>query len=79
MPNKPIPELLAGGLSSDVAARADEGPVHADLLFLATWHEGLVPWLGAILRVRQIHRANPALAALVCGRHPAARHRPHAE
>ncbi len=77
MPTKPIPELLAGHLSSDILARAEERSVSADLRFLATWHEGLVPWLGAILRVRQIHRANPALAALVA-RGPAVRQRPHA-
>lgn len=34
-----------------------------DLLFLDAWEKGLVPWLGAILRVRQIRRANPAIVA----------------
>lgn len=36
-----------------------------DLLFLEAWEMGLVPWPGALLRVRQIRRANPALAAQV--------------
>ncbi len=32
-----------------------------DLMFLEAWENGQVPWLGAILRVRQIRRANPRL------------------
>ena len=35
-----------------------------DLLFLEAWRKGLVPWSTAasvVFRVRQIHRANPAL------------------
>lgn len=33
-----------------------------DLLFLRAWEKGLVPWPGAVVRVRQIRRANPSLA-----------------
>jgi hypothetical protein len=47
-----------------------------DLLFLDAWENGLVPWLGAILRVRQIRRANPAVAAHTvtkCGHQPRVR------
>ena len=34
-----------------------------DLLFLEAWEVGLVPNVSAVLRIRQIRRANPALAA----------------
>ncbi len=37
---------------------------------LAAWEKGLVPWLGAFLRVRQIHRANPGLRRGDFGRSP---------
>ena len=30
-----------------------------DLMFLEAWESGQIPWLGAILRVRQILRATP--------------------
>jgi len=33
-----------------------------DLAFLAAWRSGLVPWPSAVLRVRQLWRANPELA-----------------
>jgi len=32
-----------------------------DLRYLEAWERGDIPLLGAILRVRQIRRANPAL------------------
>lgn len=36
-----------------------------ELLFLEAWVRGLIPWAGAMLRIRQIRRANPVLAATV--------------
>ena len=36
--------------------------VMGDLTFLRAWHAGLVPWLSSAMRVRQIYRANPAVA-----------------
>ena len=61
----PLPEDLSG-----VASRRTPACIHAagfaeDLFFLTAWERGLVPWPGAILRVRQIRRATPALAAAV--------------
>ena len=35
--------------------------VTGDLMFLRAWYAGLVPWLSSAMRVRQIHRANPAV------------------
>lgn len=39
----------------------------ADLLFLESWEASPTPEVGAVLRVAQIRRANPALAAAVRG------------
>jgi hypothetical protein len=36
--------------------------LEADLRFLEAWERGEVHFLSAILRVRQMHRANPSLA-----------------
>lgn len=35
----------------------------ADLVSLEPWENGLVTWMGALVRIRQIRRANPGLAA----------------
>ncbi len=37
--------------------------VVGDLMFLHAWHAGLVPWPSSTMRVRQIYRANPIVAA----------------
>lgn len=39
--------------------RSDDRSVLEDLQFLTAWDKGLVPWLNASLRMRQIRRANP--------------------
>lgn len=39
----------------------------ADLLFLESWEASPTPEVGAVLRVAQIRRANPALAEAVRG------------
>lgn len=47
-------------LTPSSPARVDDGhgaPAD-DIAFLAAWEQGLVPWLAAFLRVRQIRRAN---------------------
>jgi hypothetical protein len=33
-----------------------------DLMFLAAWDKGLASWPSSIFRIRQLYRANPALA-----------------
>lgn len=53
--------------SASPPARVPDHRLVEDLLFLETWERGLVPWPGALLRVRQIRRANPALVAQVRG------------
>ena len=42
-----------------------DDPSLGDLLFLEAWELGCAPGLGAMLRVRQTRRSNPALAAEV--------------
>jgi hypothetical protein len=39
----------------------------ADLLFLEAWEASPTPEVGAVLRIAQIRRANPALADAVRG------------
>jgi hypothetical protein len=39
----------------------------ADLLFLESWEASPTPEIGAVLRIAQIRRANPALAEEVRG------------
>jgi hypothetical protein len=54
-------ELLVASRGRELAdACADNPTVIEDLRFLDAWERGLVPSLGALLRARQIRRANPA-------------------
>ena len=54
-------ELLVALRGRELAdACADNPTVIEDLRFLDAWERGLVPSLGALLRARQIRRANPA-------------------
>jgi hypothetical protein len=55
------PEKNMPNLSRHVTAHDYVEAVIEDLRFLQAWERGDVPLLGAILRVRQIRRANPAL------------------
>jgi hypothetical protein len=46
------------------AAGIHDQAIIKDLIFLEAWGKGLVPWSTAasvVFRVRQIHRANPAV------------------
>ena len=53
--------LLVASRRRELAdAWADNPTVIEDLRFLDAWERGLVPSLGALLRARQIRRANPA-------------------
>jgi hypothetical protein len=36
--------------------------IRNDMLFLAAWEDGQIPWPWAMLRIRQIYRANPVLS-----------------
>jgi hypothetical protein len=57
------------GATAAACLRADlarQHPYHhpsvlRDLMFLEAWEDGQILWLGAILRVRQILRANASL------------------
>jgi hypothetical protein len=54
-------ELLVASRRRELAdACADNPTVIEDLRFLDAWERGLVPSLSALLRARQIRRANPA-------------------
>ncbi len=57
--------LHAATLAQRIVARVGTGDhtVVGDLMFLCAWDAGLVPWLSGALRVRQISRANPIIAA----------------
>ncbi len=59
------PALHPASLSQRVIARVGTGDrtIVGDLLFLYAWDAGLVPWLSSAMRVRQICRANPVVAA----------------
>ncbi len=46
-------------------AQQSSGAMIADLLFLERWEMSPVPGTGATLRVAQIRRANPELAAAI--------------
>jgi hypothetical protein len=39
----------------------DDAPLAAEVRFVAAWESGSLPFLGAIVRVRQIYRANPLI------------------
>lgn len=58
-------EGLPLAMSQRILARVGQhdSSVVDDLNFLAAWEKGLVPWLSGILRMRQICRANPIVAA----------------
>ncbi len=58
-PKPPKPDAVA--LSPNVSAHDFVEAVIEDLRYLQAWERGEVPLLGAVLRVRQIRRANPAL------------------
>lgn len=60
----PRPENLPEITSRRTSACTRDAGFAEDLLFLAAWELGLVPWPGAILRVRQLRRANPAFTAV---------------
>lgn len=51
-------------------ARADDPTVIDDFLFLDAWERGLLPSLSALLRARQIRRANAARAVTILDKSP---------
>ncbi len=55
---------LTAAVRSAVAQARDEATL-ADLLFLERWEIAPIPGLAAAMRVSQIRRANPDLAAAV--------------
>lgn len=63
MQTRPAPGAAADTAQQCIPAHVPAHGLAEDLLFLDAWERGLVPWPGALLRVRQIRRANPALAA----------------
>ena len=58
----------AGSAPLPAPAGLPDPALAGELLFLEAWARGLIPWPGAMLRIRQIRRANPALAAAAGGR-----------
>lgn len=46
------------------ARRVRDLAVFDDLQFVEAWENGLVPWLSAYVRVRQIRRANASILGL---------------
>lgn len=63
-----LPPFLSAPLTSavrDALAGARDAGTLADLLFLERWEMAPIPGAAAALRVSQIRRANPALAAAV--------------
>ena len=57
----PGDELLVASRRRELADDCADNPtVIEDLRFLDAWERGLAPSLGALLRARQIRRANPA-------------------
>ena len=60
------PQALPADASPLPAPAGLSDPALAEeLLFLEAWERGLIPWPGVTVRVRQIRRANPALAAAI--------------
>jgi hypothetical protein len=55
---------LTGAVRRALAGARDQA-MHADLLFLERWERAPIPGAAAALRVSQIRRANPELAAAV--------------
>ena len=59
----PVEELLVPPRRRELAdACADNPTVIEDFRFLDAWERGLVPSLSALLRARQIRRADPVRA-----------------
>jgi hypothetical protein len=56
----PVTEALR-----EILRGATDGPVAEDLIFLETWERAPQPGSCAALRVSQLRRANPALAAAI--------------
>jgi len=60
----PLTAPLTAAVRDALAGRRDAGAL-SDLLFLERWELAPIPGAAAALRVSQIRRANPTLAAAV--------------
>lgn len=66
MQTHPAPEASPAEAARPAPAGLPDPALAEELLFLEAWAKGLIPWAGAMLRIRQIRRAHPVLADAVC-------------
>ncbi len=65
MQTRLAPEVFPAEAARPAPAGLPDPALTEELIFLEAWARGLIPWAGAMLRIRQIRRANPVLAATV--------------
>jgi len=65
MQTRLAPEAFPAEAARPAPAGLPDPALTEELLFLEAWARGLISWAGAMLRIRQIRRANPVLAAAV--------------